>query len=219
MSDNTAETATEITRLIVHAEEALAQTWNAPVKLGEAEVLREQGRNRVLRCPVVEAPDGSPGTVIVKASVGEGEEAFAPDKDVLGSTAWRFYNECAGTALVGNLDAQPPLGARLYASDSTTGLLVTEDLGGGECLADRMQGTDRGRLETGLFAYARSMGRLHAATIGREPEFTQRRQALGGREMTREREGTCWLRENIAPFQDSVRGARRRTRDGDLIAR
>ena len=196
------DSADEITRLTTNAEEALAQTWNAAVKLGEAEVLREGGRNRVLRCPVVAAPDGSPVTVIVKASIGTGEEAFTPDKDTLGSTAWRFYNECAGTALVGNLDALPPLGAALYAADSTTGLLVTEDLGGGACLADRMQGTDRGQLETGLFAYARSMGRLHGATIGRELEFTQYRQDLGGRETEREREGVRWLRENVAPFGD-----------------
>ena len=50
-----------------------------------------------------------------------------------------------------------------------------------------------------MFAYARSLGRLHAATVGREPEWKQRRQELGG--AGREREEVGLLRENAAPFR------------------
>ena len=103
--------------------------------------------------------------------------------------------------MVGGLGAVPALGARLYAASREAGLVITEDLGTGGCLADRMQGTDKHALETGLFAYARSLGRLHAATVGREAEWMRRRASFGGAEQEREREGVRWLRENVAPFQ------------------
>lgn len=195
------DTEDDLSLFTSNAEAALTRAWHGRVRLGEAEALRERGRNRVLRCPVTEAPEGSPATVIIKASVGEDATRFDPADDSLGSTAWRFYNECAGTAFLESLGTEPTLSARLYASDNTTGLIVTEDLGAGECLADRMQGTGRAHLERGLFAYARSLGRLHAATIGREPEFMRRRQEMGASEQGREREGVRWLRENVAPFQ------------------
>ena len=183
------------------AEAALAHAWDGPVTLGDAEMLRERGRNQVLRCPVTDAPDGSPVSVILKASVGEGDEAFDPRSDALGGTAWRFRNEWAGTAFLAGVGTDPPLSARLYAADREAGLIVTEDLGAGECLADRMQATDRDRLEAGLFAYARSLGRLHAATVGREAEWQRLRTSFGGLETEREREGVRWLRENVIPFQ------------------
>ena len=192
---------TEISGFVAAAEAALTRAWNGPVRLGEAEMLGERGRNRTLRCPVREAPSGTPPSVIVKACVGEGAQAFDPADDSLGGRAWRFYNEWAGAELVGGLGTIPALGARLYATDREAGVVVTEDLGAGECLAGRMQGTDRSALEAGLFAYARSLGRLHAATAGREAEWMRRRVTLGGGEQEREREGVRWRRENVAPFQ------------------
>jgi len=197
MSSNEAD----IAHLKTAAEAALAHAWAGPVRLGDAETLGERGRNLTLRCSMREAPDGSPASVIVKASVGESGKAFDPADDSLGSPAWRFYNEWAGAEMVGNLGASPALGARLYAASREAGLVITEDLGAGGCLADRMQGTDRPALEAGLFAYARSMGRLHTATAGCEGEWVRRRASFGAAEQEREREGVRWLRENVVPFQ------------------
>ncbi len=197
MSSNEAE----VVKFVAAAAAALAHAWGGPVRLGDAEVLREKGRNRVLRCPVGEAPSGSPGSVIVKASVGKGEEAFDPTGDDSESPAERFYNEWAGAELVGSLKVVPALGARFYAASREAGLVITEDLGAGGCLADRMQGTDRAALEAGLFAYARSLGRLHTATMGREAEWMRRRNSFGAAGQEREREGVRWLRENVAPFR------------------
>ena len=191
----------EIVKFVAAAEAALARAWGGPVRLGDAELLRERGRNRVLRCPVGDAPKASPGSVIIKASVGQGEEAFDPADDSPGSPACRFYNEWAGSEMVGGLGTVPALGARLYAASREAGLVITEDLGAGECLADRMQGTDRQALESGLFAYARSLGRLHAATVGREAEWMRHRASLGAVEQDGERDGVRWLRENVAPFR------------------
>ena len=79
------------------AERVLSDAFGGPVRLKEPESLRDRYRNRVLRCPVQYAPAGMPSSVIVKASVGTGDHAYDPDKDALGGTAWRFFNEWAGT--------------------------------------------------------------------------------------------------------------------------
>lgn len=202
MSDNENEAQNLWARgLIAAAENVLATAWGDPVHLGDGKVLRERGRNRVLRCSVREAPPGAPDSVIIKASVGDADEVFNPADDTFGGTPWRFYNEWAATGLLGHLDTAPSFGARLYGADRATGLIVTEDLGDGDCLADRMRGTDRAKLESALFAYALSLGRLHAATAGRAAEFEERRLVCGATERDREPEGTRWLRENVLPFR------------------
>jgi hypothetical protein len=188
-------------RLRRTAEAVLMRAWGgAAVHLGGGEMLRKAGRNRVLRCVVETAPDGTPASVIVKASVGEGECAFDPSRDTDEAAAWRFYNEWASAALLSGLPGEP-LTARLYGGDREAGIIVTEDLGEGGCLADRMQGQDRAALEAGLLAYARGLGRLHAATIGREAEFLSLRRSVGGSEMTREPEGIRWERTNVETFR------------------
>ena len=97
------DTENDLSLFAADAETALTRAWNGPVRLGEAEVLRERGRNRVLRCPVTDGPDGSAATVIIKASVNDGAQAFDPVEDQSGGTASRFYNEAAGTALLQSL--------------------------------------------------------------------------------------------------------------------
>jgi hypothetical protein len=154
----------------------------------------------VLRCAVLDAPADAPSSVIVKASVGEGDDAYDPDKDVLGGTAWRFFNEWAGTRFLNERVADAPLCARLLGGDAKAGLFVLEDLGTGPSLADALQGDDAGQARVALFTYAASLGRLHARTLGGEADWRRVRNAVGGIETTREREGARWMRENVEPF-------------------
>lgn len=186
---------------VAAAERVLSDTFGGPVRLGEPESLRDKYRNRVLRCPVTQAPAGVPASVIVKASVGEGNDTYDPHKDTLGGTAWRFFNEWAGTRFLNERAAtDAPLCARLLGGNAVAGLLVLEDLGTGPSLADSLQGDDPEQARAALFAYAASLGRLHARTLGGEADWRRVRNAVGGREMIREREGVRWIRENVEPF-------------------
>ena len=202
MSNNEAA----IAEFVAAAEAALAHAWNGPVRLGDAEVLRERGRNRVLRCPVVEAPDGCPTSVILKASVGEGEEAFDPDRTAWAARPGASTTNGPGRSWSGAWAQSPPWRAPVRGGPGA-GLVITEDLGAGECLADRMQGTDRQGLGgRPVWLTPARWAACMQSTAGREAEWHAapglvRRPA----EQEREREGVRWLRENVAPSRRSAR--------------
>ncbi|HLK57984.1 MAG TPA: hypothetical protein VKU00_15560 [Chthonomonadaceae bacterium] len=190
----------DATALAAAAERVLTATFNAPVTLGPPEILRDQYRNGVVRCPVVAGPSGLPGSIVAKIAVGEGEDLYDAEKDTSGCTAWRFYNEWAGNRFLNEMAIEPPLNARLLAGDRTEGLFILEDLGNGDALSDVVQRSDPQAAERALFDYARALGRMHAATIGHADAWRQVRLAIGGTEQEREPLGSGWLKENIAPF-------------------
>ena len=178
------------------------------VRLEVADVLRQRYRNRVLRCQVVEALRGDrvPATVVLKVSTGENDDAYDPQNDRQRGTAWRFFNEWAGTRYLNErfgTRGEPPPCARLWGADRAAALIVLEDLGEGASLADRLQGEDPDAAVAALDAYARALGRLHAATAGDETGFLQIRQAAAGTDATGGAAAAgAWLTENVAPFRE-----------------
>lgn len=165
--DENADPRTQPDFLARAAEEVLHKALNGAMRLGEPEMLREQGRNRVARFPVLEGPEGAPASVVVKTAIGEGEGAYDPAGGLSTDANRRFFNEWAGNRFLTDLGLSPGLGARLYGGSRETGVIVLEDLGAPRSLADHMLAEGRDALETALGQYAASMGRLHAATIGR----------------------------------------------------
>lgn len=183
------------------AEAVLAASLGGSVRLEVDEILRERGRNRVVRCRVSAGPPKAPASVIVKAAVGEDNQPFDAADGTHEGPAWRLFNEWASTRFLDLLPADPPLGARLLGGDRTAGLLVLEDLGPGQALADVLQGDDRGRTEEALLSYAASLGRMHALTAGRDAAWARLRSEMGGGGTPREPEGVHWLREAAEPFR------------------
>ena len=188
--------------LIGTVERILTEVYGGPIALGVPESLRDKYRNRVLRCPVVSGPEGVPASVIAKASVGEGEETYDPEKDTSGSPAWRFFNEWSSNLFLNALSVAIPLNARLLGGDRAAGMFLLEDLGSGASLADVIQGDDAAAAESALFSYARALGRMHAETLGQGDAWRKARRSVGGTEGEREPEGANWLKENVAPFRE-----------------
>jgi hypothetical protein len=187
MNDPDAVTAA----FVAAAERVLSDAFGGPIRLGEHQSLRDKYRNRVLRCPVMDGPAGVPASVIVKAAVGgENEGAHDPDRDGPGGPAWRFANERAGTRFLNEQVSDPPLAARLFGADFQRSLIVLEDLGDGPCLADRLQGDDADAAVASLRCYARSLGRLHAQTMGGEAAWRRLRAAKAGEQPARTRKAS-----------------------------
>ena len=196
--------------IVSAAERAMTQTMGGTVQLGNVTVLRDFVYPRVLRCTVLSFPANAlldaPRSVIIKR-YGVGRDGIFIPKEA--QKAWGgLYSEWAGTQFLQGLNVMPSLGPRCFGGDAETGIVVSEDLGSGNSLADVLQGTDRQRLEEGLFQYCASLGRLHTATVGRAAELEAIWSRLGKKWQASEtpyRQAENWTQENLLPFQEYCR--------------
>ncbi|MES2465168.1 MAG: hypothetical protein V4671_31765 [Armatimonadota bacterium] len=196
-------------KIVSAAEKAMTQTLGGAVQLGKAEVLRDFGYPRVLRCPVVSHASKAsldrniPRSVIIKRYGVGRDGSYNPEE---AQKPWGgLYSEWAGAQFLQGFDAMPSLGPRCFGGDADIGIVVVEDLGNGNSLADVLQGTDRQRLEEGLLQYCASLGRLHAATVGRATELEAIWSSMGKEWQANEtpyRQAENWTRENLLPFQE-----------------
>lgn len=165
-------------RTLEAAQRTLAERFGGPVSLSQESVLQSSGRSRVLRCRVVGGPTDLPASLIIKHVQGDAERAYDPEDAPPFSPAWRFFNDWTGAAFLSAVTGDPPVCPRFYGGDRAEGFILLEDLGEGESLADLLLGTDLARAERALVAFAATLGRMHAATIGREAEYRRLRDAL-----------------------------------------
>jgi hypothetical protein len=188
------------------AERILAQVWGCPVRIDEGMTIgsADEIKPNVRRCAVLTGPANGPATVIVKRILGPG--AYDPDDlrritefDGMPTRAWQLCHEWAGAAFLSALPADPPLSPRCYGGDRSEGLVVLEDIGTGPKLGELLEASDPSRAEQAALGYAMALGRMHAATIGRQAEFLKVWTSLGF--------------PGLAPDPPDVRGPWRRFRE------
>ncbi|MBC8138643.1 MAG: hypothetical protein H8F28_22415 [Fibrella sp.] len=185
---------------VAAAQGILARTLGGPVRLGDAEILRDFGYPKVLRCKIQEAPSDVGTKIVIKRCGVRNDGTYDP--------AYKNHallSEWAGARFLQDLDAAPPLGPRCLGGDQGSGIVLVEDLGDGKSLADVLQGDDRVSLENGLLQYSASLGRLHAATAGRAAELEAAWSSLGTRWEASEtpyRQAESWAHENATPFRE-----------------
>lgn len=153
-------TEAEVLATVVAAESVLSKRFGARIQLGEPEDLGGSDRSVVLRVRVAASPFSLPRTLAVKRYVPTG--AAPRDSWVREAVSYQMFNALAPE------DRMCP---ELFAHDGDAGLLVMEDLGRAPTLADKLHGTDSRAAEAALLSWARSLGRLHATTAGREADF------------------------------------------------
>jgi hypothetical protein len=147
------------------AEVALAAQFGGEVRLRQVDVLREpRYRSAVLRCAVEQGPAGLDQSVVVKHSL-----IFEPDEaKPRRNAASRFAGEVAGLRFLESLAIEPPVAPRVLAGEAGSRTFVMEDLGAGKALSDFLLDSDRDLAIRSLDAYARTLGRIHAASFGGE---------------------------------------------------
>ena len=153
------------------AERLLTRRAGASVVLADPEDLGGSDRSVVARARVARNPFSLPRTLVVKHYLGDPDPAM-PDP---------FHHEVASCQLFTALpmDARPsPV---LIAHDPATRLLVLEDLGRSSTLADKLFGPDPAAAQRCLLSWARALGRMQAATAGRENDFGALLRRLGER--------------------------------------
>ncbi len=153
------------------AERLLSRRAGAAVVLADPEDLGGSRRSVVARARVARNPFSLPRSLVVKHYL----EPTEPGRH----DPFRF--EVASCQLFTALPSDARPSPVLIAHDPEARLLVLEDLGRSSTLADKLFGPDAAAARRCLLSWARGLGRMQAATAGRENDFGALLRRLGER--------------------------------------
>ncbi len=164
-----AERAAEV---VSAAQHLLTKRMGAPVKLSDPIELSGSGRTTVLRVRVAENAFSLPRTLIVKQLRGGAHDrrigGLAPG---VASTDSAFLREAVSYQFTTALSSEHRPGAYLLAHNLAERLLILSDLGENASLTAVLRTGVEPASRNALMAFAQAMGRMHAATVGREADF------------------------------------------------
>jgi hypothetical protein len=161
MVDDLGEHPGAVLAALAAAERVLSRRVGAGVVLADPEDLGGSERSVVARARVARNPFSLPRTLVVKHYVADA----SPDRPD------PFHYEVASCQLFTALPADDRSSPILIAHDPDARLLVLEDLGRSSTLADKLFGPDAETAQRCLLGWARALGRMQAATAGRESDF------------------------------------------------
>jgi hypothetical protein len=171
MSRDLADFPRPVLTALAAAERLLTRRAGATVVLADPEDLGGSERSVVARARVARNPFSLPRTLVVKHYLGD-PDPRRPDP---------FHFEVASCQLFTALPVDARPSPVLIAHDPQARLLVLEDLGRSSTLADTLFGTDAVAAQRCLLSWARALGRMQAATAGRENDFGALLRRLGER--------------------------------------
>lgn len=154
--------ACQYAETVAVAERVVGKAVGGAVALGLDEVVVDYpgAAAIILRCRVEPVPGDGPERVIVKQSNSESQHLF---------------REWANLEFLNAIPEAHSIVPTLYGGDEEQQLLVMEDVGRADdqLIGRILDGDDPARATGALIAFQRALGRLHAATIGRQAEFAQ----------------------------------------------
>jgi hypothetical protein len=153
------------------AERLLSRRAGATIVLADPEDLGGSDRSVVARARVARNPFSLPRTLVVK---------HYPGAPPIGRSD-PFPFEVASCQLFTSMSPELRPSPVLIAHDPVARLLVMEDLGRSSTLADKLFGPDSAAAGRCLLSWARALGRMQAATAGREKDFGALLRRLGER--------------------------------------
>ncbi len=167
----TALLARPVADVINAAQQLLARRMGASVKLVDPVDLGGSGRTLVLRVRVAENTFSLPRTLIIKAVRQSARGGLGAEPGV-SSVDSAFLREAVSYQFATALARSDRPGPDLLAQDLQGRLLILSDLGVGAKLSKILCDGSPAMIGNSLMAYAQALGRLHAATAGREGDFT-----------------------------------------------
>ncbi|MEV6826795.1 phosphotransferase [Amycolatopsis sp. NPDC051102] len=154
---------------VAAGESVLSRRFGSAITLVSPEDLAGSGPATVVRARVVSSSFALPRTLVIK---------HYPDQPAAGADP--FAQEAVSYQLFTALAPDERMCPELLAHDGRDRVLVLEDLGRTPTLEDKLYARDSRAAERALLSWARSLGRLHASTAGREADFNALLRRLGG---------------------------------------
>ncbi|NLG55716.1 MAG: phosphotransferase [Rhodococcus sp.] len=170
----TATLADPVSEVVAAAERLLTRRTGAAVTLVDPVDLGGSGRTIVVRVRVAENPFSLPRTLVLKQVHGDSgrPRASTVDSDEwIGESDKAFLREAVSYQFATALAKESRPGAELLASDLKAKLLVLSDLGDASAIGGLLVHSDADTVTNTLMAMAQALGRMHAATVGREEDF------------------------------------------------
>jgi hypothetical protein len=158
-----------IAAAVAAGESVLSRRFGSAITLVAPEDLAGSGPATVVRARVVSSSFALPRTLVIK---------HYPDPPTPGA-ADPFAQEAVSYQLFTALAPDERMCPELLAHDGGHRVLVLEDLGRTATLEDKLCARDSRAAERALLSWARSLGRLHASTAGREADFNALLRRLG----------------------------------------
>lgn len=155
---------------VTAAVRLLTRRAGSDVELADPEDLGGSGRTVVARARMGQNPFSDRRSVVIKQY-----PPLADDE----ATSDPFRTEVASCQLFTALPLDVRPSPALIAHDPDQRLLVLEDLGRSMTLADKLFGPDREAARSCLLGWARGLGRMQAATAGREGDLGALLRRLG----------------------------------------
>ncbi|WP_067859576.1 phosphotransferase family protein [Nocardia shimofusensis] len=163
------------------AQQLLTKRMGAPVKLSDPIELSGSGRTTVLRVRVAENSYSLPRTLIVKQVRGAAQErttgGLAPGVAGVDSA---FLREAVSYQFTTSLGRDHRPGAYLIAYSLPDRLLILSDLGENAGMTAALRSGNKTTTRNALMAFAQALGRMHAATVGREADFVALLRRVNG---------------------------------------
>ncbi|WP_326947773.1 MULTISPECIES: phosphotransferase [unclassified Amycolatopsis] len=160
----------DIAAAVAAGESVLSRRFGSAITLVSPEDLAGSGPATVVRARVVSSSFALPRTLVIK---------HYPDRPAPGEED-SFAQEAVSYQLFTALSPDERMCPELLAHDGRDRVLVLEDLGRTATLEDKLHARDSRAAERALLSWARSLGRLHANTAGREADFNALLRRLGG---------------------------------------
>ncbi|MCX5045286.1 kinase [Aldersonia sp. NBC_00410] len=169
----TAVLAERAAEVLAAAQQLLTKRMGSTVKLADPVELGAGRRTVVLRVRVVENTYSLPRTVILKQINGSAYEVLNRGTDARGASvlASAFVREAVCYQFATSLAPANRPGPELLAHDVESRLLVLSDLGDERQMTSLLRTADENAVTNVLMAQAQALGRMHAATVGREDDF------------------------------------------------
>ncbi len=163
----------------MRVEELLMEVWDHKVHLAPNAVdLQASGRTHIYRFSLLEKPVDAPQNIIVKA-MPMTEGIYEASNTAPEDSFQLFFNDWAGLQFLSEIAPHPALAPHFYAGNKAHGLIVMEDLGTGHGLHHLLLADNPEVAEEASVQYAATVGKMHAATIGKQEAFFHIRKALG----------------------------------------
>ena len=83
-------------------------------------------KNRILRCWVADGPSYLPEVLLVKMARQTKREPYDRERDCIGNSAWKLFNEWAALQFLGKISGDKAIAPRFIAGDSMEGLIAFE---------------------------------------------------------------------------------------------